>query len=172
MSTVHPLLQGILHYLIQCVHCCLVGIYPYVIVFVSINCYLLSIRVFLGGLCLLSILYCMGILHYWKSLSLIVGEGICLYVIGFVSINCCLLSVRVIGWFISTVHPLLHGYPSLLDKSVHYCWVGFCQYVIWFVSINCWLLSVRVLLGSLCLLSIRYYMGIFISGYSLSIIVG
>ena len=44
----------------------------------------------------------------------------------------------VTGWFMSTVHPLLLGYPSLLDKYVQYCWVGICPYVIGFVSINCW----------------------------------
>ena len=59
-----------------------------------------------------------------------------------------------------TVHPLLLGFPSLLDKSVHHCWVGFCPYVIAFVSINCWLLSFCVLLENICLLSIRYYLGI------------
>ena len=78
----------------------------------------------------------------------------------------------VIGWFMSTPNPLLLGYPSLLYKPVHYCWVGICPYVIGFVPINCCLLSVRVLLGGLCILSIHYYKVSFITGYNLSICVG
>ena len=57
------------------------------------------------------------------------------------------VSPCVIGWFmstvlfgryLSTVHPLLLWYPSLLEQSDHYCWVGICLYFIVFVSINCW----------------------------------
>ena len=77
----------------------------------------------------------------------------------------------------STVNPLLLGYPSLLDTvcplllgrylsvcywaCVYQLLVTVCPSVVgWFMSMHCWLLSVH------------YYKVSSITGYSLSIIVG
>ena len=60
----------------------------------------------------------------------------------------------------STVHPLLLGYPSLLDTVCPLLEGRYLSVCNWIVAINCWLLYVRVLFGGLCLLSIRYYLGI------------
>ena len=68
----------------------------YVIGFVTINFWLLSVRVLLGRSCLLSIRYYMGILHYWIQFVHYCLVGHFLYVIGFVSINCWLLPVCVL----------------------------------------------------------------------------
>ena len=208
--------MDILHYWIQSVHYCLVGIYPYIIVFVSINCCLLSVRVLLVGLCPSIVGYCPSIItrypYYWaQSIIRYCWVGICPYVIGFVSNNCWLLSIHFykVPLLLDTVYyPLLLGrylsvcywvcvHQLLLTVCkcywvvyVYICWVGICPYVIGLAFINCCLLSVRVLLvglcpcivgycpsiitrypslldtvcqlllGRLCLLSIRYYMGI------------
>ena len=69
----------------------------------------------------------------------------------------------VVGWFMpmpcwSLCYWVI--YPSLLDKYVLYCWVGYLSVCYWVCDHQFLVTVCRVLLGRLCLLSIRYYMGI------------
>ena len=130
---------------IQYVHYNLVGICPYVIRFVYINCWLLSVYYWVNDA------HCPSVVTW---ISFITGYSLSIiapYIIVFVSINCCLLSVRVL---LVGLCPSIVGYcPSIIKRYpyywtqsiIHYCWVGICPYVIGFVSTNCCLLSVSVI---------------------------
>ena len=131
MYTVNPLLQGILHYWIQSVHKCWVGICPYVIGFVSINFWLLSVCMLLGGLCLLSICYYLGILQYWIQsvhywwVYFRMLLGLCLSIVGYCLSSCCWL-VYVHALLVTSFLPLrssllVTSCPLLMALSIGYC---------------------------------------------------